>query len=160
MSRITQEDRSLKVCRPYSLVRRAYGVSNALYRTGTYYGPDGTVRITTRPKQATLSTVWNGRQYWRTLTGKNYTDIGLSRKAGEFYREIRRANPKTITFSGSGGSVRSLKEMSDRIIIDDIGPETPPTADELYPGGYIVVQSNDGTPDIIKPITHNETETN
>jgi hypothetical protein len=151
MGKVMISDSSLKVCKPFGIVRQAYGVSNALYRTGTYYYPEGTVRITTRPKEATFSAIWNGRRHFRTISGKNYTETGLARKAGEFIRAIIKENPRLITFSGSGGDVRDRKELAGRIVIDDLGDSVNPTADELCPDGYTVVQNNDGAPDLIIP---------
>lgn len=58
------------------------------YTNGSYNFNGGSVLMYREPKLLSLSFYFKGRGYYRTIRGKDYTDIGCGRKAGEFAREI------------------------------------------------------------------------
>lgn len=67
---------------PFSRIRKHDG-----YREGYFVFERGVVIIYHGGELTSFSMYVNGRGYYRSIKGKDYTDIGLARLAGKFGRE-------------------------------------------------------------------------
>lgn len=91
-------DKSYAIGKPFCNIRNHKDEGIIAYKTGEYHHRNGIVIIYHQgfkrndgkidTKYLCLTAYKNGRGYYRTITGKVYTDIGIARKAGEFAREL------------------------------------------------------------------------
>lgn len=82
-------DENWAIGKPFSTISAKRNEKGELqWKYGQYCYADGVVLIYQEPKLLSLSLYKNGRGYYRTIRGKTYTEIGMTRKAGEFAREI------------------------------------------------------------------------
>lgn len=87
-------DHNYAIGRPYCNLQTKLS-GNVTCKRGEYWCKQGIISIYSeqghRNKKinfVSLSTIHNGREYHRSISKKEYTDIGIARKAGEFAREI------------------------------------------------------------------------
>ena len=77
-----------KICRPYATVHYRNAGTSLAYREGHYYSEFGIVRIYAEDLLVKLDFCYGGREYYRTIQDRYYTDRGLATIAGRFQREI------------------------------------------------------------------------
>lgn len=92
---------------------------------------------------------------WMHKKADNETSWLIGMNVQGKVREIQQAyTNKSRINHGLPAKIISIKKPQDTIqqAIDDFKKNHVPTAEELYPEGYQVVQNNDGKPDTIVPI--------
>ena len=92
---------------------------------------------------------------WLHKKADNETPWLIAMNVQGTVREIQQAYTNTSRINhGLPAKVISIKKPQDTLqqAVDDFKKNHVPTAEELYPEGYQVVQNNDGKPDTIVPI--------
>ncbi len=76
---------------PYVNINKVFDTDGKCsWKTGKYVSNDGYVEIYYQWHNhihVSFTTYINGRVYHRTISGKKYTDLGISRLAGKFLKE-------------------------------------------------------------------------